>query len=76
MDSLEQFTFRRIASLLSVVDLFEWFQYFKWFHHIYMNTNSDKSHLLMSGNTKYIFHNGHNYIEFEKVQERFGITTN
>ena len=70
MDSLEQFTFRRIASLLSVVDLFE------WFHHIYMNTNSDKSHLLMSGNTKYIFHNGHNYIEFEKVQERFGITTN
>ena len=70
MDSLEQFMFRRIASLLSVVDLFE------WFHHIYMNTNSDKSHLLMSGNTKYIFHNGHNYIEFEKVQERFGITTN
>ena len=70
MDSLEQFTFRRIASLLSVVDLFE------WFHHIYMNTNSDKSHLLMSGNTKYIFHNGHNYIESEKVQERFGITTN
>ena len=70
MDSLEQFMFRRIASLLSVVDLFE------WFHHIYMNTNSDKSHLLMSRNTKYIFHNGHNYIEFEKVQERFGITTN
>lgn len=76
MDSLEQFTFRRIASLLSVVDLFEWFQYFKWFHHIYMNTNSDKSHLLMSGNTKYIFYDDHNYIKSEKVQERFGITTN
>ena len=30
----------------------------------------------MSGNTKYIIHNGHNYIESGKVQERFGITTN
>lgn len=76
MVSLEQFAFHRIASPLSVVDLFEWFQYFKWFHHIYMSANSDKSHLLMSGNTKYIFYDDHNYIKSEKAQERFGITTN
>ena len=41
-----------------------------------MSANSDKSHLLMSGNTKYIFYDDHNYIKSEKAQERFGITTN
>ena len=40
-----------------------------------MNINCKKSHFLMSGNTKEIAYNDHNYIDSDNSQEVFGITT-
>ena len=40
-----------------------------------MNIHSKKSHFLMSGNTKEIAYNDHNYIGSDSSQELFGIAT-
>ena len=47
---------------------------FKWFNNNYMKVNSDKSHLLMSGNKKAIANIDNNCIKFENVHELLGIT--
>ena len=47
---------------------------FKWLQTNYMKVNTDKSHLLLSGNTKLISNIDNNLIESEKVQELLGIT--
>ena len=46
---------------------------FKWFNKNYMKVNSDKSHLLMSGN-KTVANIDNNRIEFEDIHELLGIT--
>ena len=46
---------------------------FKWFNKNYMKVNSDKSHLLMSGN-KTVANIDNNRIESEDIHELLGIT--
>ena len=46
---------------------------FKWFNKNYMKVNSDKSHLLMSGN-KTNANIDNNRIESEDIHELLGIT--
>ena len=47
---------------------------FKWLQTNYMKVNTDKSHLLLSGNTKLISNIDNNLIESEKEQVLLGIT--
>ena len=47
---------------------------FKWLQTNYMKMNTDKSHLLLSGNTKLISNIDNNLIESEKEQVLLGIT--
>ena len=47
---------------------------FKWLRTNYMKVNTDKSHLLLSGNTKLISNNDNNLTESEKEQVLLGIT--
>ena len=47
---------------------------FKWLQTNYMKVNTDKSHLLLSGNTKLISNFDNNLIESEKEQVLLGIT--
>ena len=47
---------------------------FKWLQTNYMNMKTDKSHLLLSGNTKLISNIDNNLIESEKEQVLLGIT--
>ena len=46
---------------------------FKWFNKNHMKVNSDKSHLLMSGN-KTVANIDNNRIESEDIHELLGIT--
>ena len=48
---------------------------FKWLNGSYMKVNTDKSHLLVSGNVGSTAKIDDNYIEFEKEQILLGITT-
>ena len=47
---------------------------FKWLQSNYMKVNTDKSHLLLSGNTKLISNIDNNLIESEQEQVLLGIT--
>ena len=47
---------------------------FKWLNDNYMKVNTDKSHLLVSGNVRATAKIDNNYIEFEKEQMLLGIT--
>ena len=48
---------------------------FKWLNGNYMKVNTDKSHLLVSGNVRATAKIDNNYIESEKEQMLLGITT-
>ena len=47
---------------------------FKWLNDNYMKVNTDKSHLLVSGNVRATAKIDNNYIEYEKEQMLLGIT--